>query len=210
VRILIVDDHQLVRAGLAKLLQASADIEVVAEAGNADQALAMAQAHRPDVVLMDLSLPDRSGLEAMSEILQALPATRVVVMSMYDDTVHVRESLDRGAAGFLVKDAAPEELELALRAAGSGQVFLSPQISARILAPVLGRERLTGVASLPPRQRQILRMLGRGLSTKEIAAELGISGKTVETHRARMMETLGCRRANQLLLLAARHRDELL
>ncbi|WP_066097337.1 response regulator [Xanthomonas massiliensis] len=209
-RILIVDDHQLVRAGLAKLLQASADIEVVAEAGNADQALAMAQAHRPDVVLMDLSLPDRSGLEAMSEILQALPATRVVVMSMYDDTVHVRESLDRGAAGFLVKDAAPEELELALRAAGSGQVFLSPQISARILAPVLGRERLTGVASLPPRQRQILRMLGRGLSTKEIAAELGISGKTVETHRARMMETLGCRRANQLLLLAARHRDELL
>lgn len=209
-RILIVDDHQLVRAGLAKLLQASADIEVVAEAGNADQALAMAQAHRPDVVLMDLSLPDRSGLEAMSEILQALPATRVVVMSMYDDTMHVRESLDRGAAGFLVKDAAPEELELALRAAGSGQVFLSPQISARILAPVLGRERLTGVASLPPRQRQILRMLGRGLSTKEIAAELGISGKTVETHRARMMETLGCRRANQLLLLAARHRDELL
>jgi DNA-binding CsgD family transcriptional regulator len=116
---------------------------------------------------------------------------------------------DRGAVGFVVKDAAPQELELALRAAHAGQVFLSPQISAKMLAPMLGREKPTGIAALSPRQREILRRIGKGESNKEIAADLGISVKTVETHRARMMESLGCRRANDLLLLAARHQHEL-
>ncbi|WCE03738.1 response regulator transcription factor [Pseudoxanthomonas sp. JBR18] len=208
-RILIVDDHTLVRAGLSRLLQGFADIDVVAEASTAQLALDMTLLHRPDVVLMDLSLPGRSGLDALSDILRAMPRTRVVMMSMYDDPVHVREALDRGAAGFIVKDAAPLELELALRAAFAGQLFLSPQISSSMLAPMLGREKLQGVAALPPRQRQILREIGRGQSTKEIAADLGISIKTVETHRARMMESLGCRRANDLLLLAAKHLAEL-
>lgn len=208
-RILIVDDHTLVRAGLSRLLQGFADIDVVAEASTAQLALDMTLVHRPDVVLMDLSLPGRSGLDALSDILRAMPRTRVVMMSMYDDPVHVREALDRGAAGFIVKDAAPLELELALRAAFAGQLFLSPQISSSMLAPMLGREKLQGVAALPPRQRQILREIGRGQSTKEIAADLGISIKTVETHRARMMESLGCRRANDLLLLAAKHLAEL-
>jgi len=209
VRILIVDDHTLVRAGLSRLLQGFADIDVVAEASTAQLALDMTLVHRPDVVLMDLSLPGRSGLDALSDILRAMPRTRVVMMSMYDDPVHVREALDRGAAGFIVKDAAPLELELALRAAFAGQLFLSPQISSSMLAPMLGREKPQGVAALPPRQRQILREIGRGQSTKEIAADLGISIKTVETHRARMMESLGCRRANDLLLLAAKHLAEL-
>ncbi len=208
-RILIVDDHTLVRAGLSRLLQGFADIDVVAEASTAQLALDMTLVHRPDVVLMDLSLPGRSGLDALSDILRAMPRTRVVMMSMYDDPVHVREALDRGAAGFIVKDAAPLELELALRAAFAGQLFLSPQISSSMLAPMLGREKPQGVAALPPRQRQILREIGRGQSTKEIAADLGISIKTVETHRARMMESLGCRRANDLLLLAAKHLAEL-
>lgn len=208
-RILIVDDHTLVRAGLSRLLQGFADIDVVAEASTAQLALDMTLLHRPDVVLMDLSLPGRSGLDALSDILRAMPRTRVVMMSMYDDPVHVREALDRGAAGFIVKDAAPLELELALRAAFAGQLFLSPQISSSMLAPMLGREKPQGVAALPPRQRQILREIGRGQSTKEIAADLGISIKTVETHRARMMESLGCRRANDLLLLAAKHLAEL-
>lgn len=207
--VLIVDDHTLVRAGLSRLLQTFAGMQVVAEASNAEQALQLAMQHRPDVVLMDLSLPGRSGLEALSDIRARLPQARVVVMSMHDDSAHVRDALDRGAAGFVVKDAAPQELELALRAAHAGQVFLSPQISARMLAPMLGRERPSGIAGLSPRQRQILRQLGKGQSTKEIAADLGISAKTVETHRARMMEALGCRRANELLLLAARHQNEL-
>ncbi|MGB3393057.1 MAG: response regulator transcription factor [Stenotrophomonas sp.] len=209
-RVLIVDDHTLVRAGLSRLLQGFADMQVVAEASNAEQALELALQHRPDVVLLDLSLPGRSGLEALSDIRRQLPSTRVVIMSMHDDTQHVRNALDRGASGFIVKDAAPQELELALHAACAGQVFLSPQISARMLAPLQGRERPTGVAALSPRQRQILRQLGNGQSTKEIAVDLGISAKTVETHRARMMEALGCRRASDLLLLAARHQHELI
>jgi len=210
VRVLIVDDHTLVRAGLCRLLQGFAGVEVAAEASNAEQALELALQHHPDVVLLDLSLPGRSGLEALSDIRTRLPRARVVMMSMHDDTQHVRDALDRGAAGFVVKDAAPQELELALHAACSGQVFLSPQVSARMLAPAQGRERPTGIAALSPRQRQILRRLGNGQSTKEIAADLGISAKTVETHRARMMEALGCRRANDLLLLAARHQHELM
>ena len=207
--VLIVDDHTLVRAGLCRLLQGFADVQVIAEASNAEQALELAQQHHPDVVLLDLSLPGRSGLEALSDIRKHVPQARVVMMSMHDDTAHVRDALDRGAVGFVVKDAAPQELEVALRAAHSGQVFLSPQISTRMLAPMLGRERPTGIAALSPRQRQILRQLGNGRTTKEIAAELGISVKTVETHRARMMEALGCRRANDLLLLAVRHQQEL-
>lgn len=203
-RVLIVDDHTLVRAGLTRLLQGFAGIEVVAEASTADEAIAQFQQHRPDLVLMDLSLPGRSGLDALHS-LNALPQPpRVVMMSMHDDTGHVRDALERGAAGFVVKDAAPQELELALRAAHGGQVFLSPQISARLIAPMIGRERPTGVDALPPRQRQILRLLGQGMSNKEIAAQLEISIKTVETHRARMMEALGCRRASELLVLAVR------
>ena len=209
VHVLIVDDHTLVRAGLCRLLQTFGGVLVVGEASNADQALELAVLHRPEVVLMDLSLPGRSGLEALSDIRRRVPQARVVMMSMHDDTAHVRDALDRGAVGFVVKDAAPQELEVALRAAHSGQVFLSPQISTRMLAPMLGRERPTGIAALSPRQRQILRQLGNGRTTKEIAAELGISVKTVETHRARMMEALGCRRANDLLLLAVRHQQEL-
>lgn len=208
-RVIIVDDHTLVRAGVSRLLQTFADIDVVAEASNAQQAVDAAILHRPDVVLMDLSLPGRSGLDAMSDVLRAIPRIRVVMMSMHDDPLHVRDALDRGATGFIVKDAAPQELELALRAAVAGQVFLSPQISSRMIAPMLGREKPIGIAALPPRQREILREIGRGQNNKEIAADLGISVKTVETHRARMMETLGCRRANDLVLLAAKHHNEL-
>jgi len=204
VRVLIVDDHTLVRAGLARLLQGFGGVDVCAEASRADEALDLALIHRPDVVLMDLSLPGRSGIEAMGAILAELPTTRVLIMSMHDDAQHVRSALERGAAGFLVKDAALLELELALRTAMAGEVFLSPRLSSRMMAPLLGRPKAAGVDALSNRQRQILDMIGNGLSSKEIAVELGISVKTVETHRARMMEVLGCRRSNELVLLAAR------
>lgn len=201
-RVLIVDDHTLVRAGIRRLLEALPDVEVVAEASDADQALANAGQLLPDLVLLDLSLPGRSGFEVISELRRGFPKMMVVIMSMHDDTSHVREALDRGAIGFLVKEAAPVELELAMRAAASGQVFLSPKVSARLLAPALRNERAPGLDALTPRQRQILRALGRGKSSKEIAADLDISVKTIETHRARMMETLGCRRASELLRIA--------
>lgn len=209
VRVLIVDDHTLVRAGITRLLQALPDVDVVAEASDAQQALDLAIIHRPDIILLDLSLPDRSGLDVLQPLKEAVPGVKVVIMSMHNDPGQVRSALDRGCAGFVVKEAAPMELELAIRSAVAGQVFLSPQVSAKMLAPLLGNGKPTGVAALSPRQRQILRKLGGGMSSKEIAAHLGISVKTVETHRARMMESLGCRRANDLLLLAARHQSEL-
>ena len=146
-RVIIVDDHTLVRAGLSRLLQTFSGIDVVGEASNAQQALDMTSLHRPDLVLMDLSLPGRSGLDAMTDVLRAAPRTHVVMMSMHDDPVHVRDALDRGAVGFVVKDAAPLELELALRAAAAGQVFLSPQISSKMIAPMLGREKPVGIAA---------------------------------------------------------------
>lgn len=208
-RVLIVDDHTLVRAGITRLLQSLPDVDVVAEASTARQAMDMAAIHRPDVILLDLSLPDRSGLDLLQPLKESLPLTKVVMMSMHNDPTQVRTALDRGCAGFIVKEAAPMELELALRAAVAGQVFLSPQVSSKMLGPMLGNGRPTGIHALPPRQRQILRELGGGMSSKEIAASLGISVKTVETHRARMMESLGCRRSNDLLLLAARYQNEL-
>lgn len=208
-RVLIVDDHTLVRAGITRLLQALPDVDVVAEASDAQQALDLAIIHRPDIILLDLSLPDRSGLDVLQPLKEAVPGVKVVIMSMHNDPGQVRSALDRGCAGFVVKEAAPMELELAIRSAVAGQVFLSPQVSAKMLAPLLGNGKPTGIAALSPRQRQILRKLGGGMSSKEIAAHLGISVKTVETHRARMMESLGCRRANDLLLLAARHQSDL-
>jgi len=208
-RVLIVDDHTLVRAGLVRLVQGFSGCEVIAEAGNCAQAVAASREHQPDLVLLDLSLPDHSGLDALHMIGEHSPHARVLMMSMHDDVQHVREALDRGAAGFVVKDAAPMELELALRTAASGEVFLSPRLSSKMMAPLLGNERPDGIAALPPRQRQIFDGIGQGLSSKEIAAKLNISVKTVNTHRARMMETLGCHRSNQLVLLAIQHRSPL-
>jgi DNA-binding NarL/FixJ family response regulator len=208
-RVLIVDDHALVRAGIVRLLQGQAGIDAVAEAQDARQALEQAVTFRPDIVLLDLSLAGQSGLDAIAPLRKLLPQVRIVIMSMHDDQAHVRDAMERGCSGFIVKDAAPVELELALRAAAAGQVFLSPQVSAKMLARLAqtpAHHRHCRTAAAPARDPA---RLGRGLSSKEIAAALGISVKTVETHRARMMETLGCRRANELLLLAARHLAEL-
>ncbi|MGY0633005.1 response regulator [Luteimonas sp. A478] len=208
-RVLIVDDHTFVRAGLVRLLQGFDNVDVCGDASRAEEALDLSLIHRPDVVLMDLSLPGRNGLEAMADILAELPDIRVLIMSMHDDPLHVQAALEQGSAGFIVKDAAPLELELALRTAHAGEVFISPRLSSRMMAPLFARGKAEGVDALSPRQRQILGMIGNGLGNKEIGAQLGISVKTVETHRARMMEALGCRRATELVLLAARHQQRL-
>lgn len=200
VRVLICDDHTLVRAGLRRLLESFDSVEVVAEASSADEAVTKARQTLPDAVLLDLSMPGRSGFDALDELRRACPATAVVIMSMHDDPTHVRAALSRGASGFVVKEAAPAELEIALRAAVSGRTFLSPQVSAPQLQG--HKPAQDGIDRLPPRQREILQALGAGRTTKQIAADLGISVKTVETHRARIMETLGCRNAVELLRTA--------
>ena len=213
-RVLLCDDHTLVRAGLKRLLEGFDQVEVVAEAANADEAVIRSLQHQPHVVMLDLAMPGRSGFEALDELRRVCPDTAVVIMSMHDDAPQVREALARGASGFVVKEAAPAELEIALRAAAAGRTYLSPQVSGPQLAATHPRNgngppapAQDPVAGLPPRQREILTALGLGRTSKQIASDLGISLKTVETHRARMMATLGCRNAVELLRLAVRAYD---
>lgn len=207
IRVLICDDHALVRAGVRRLLEAMDGVEVVGESGNADDVVMRARQVLPDIVVLDLSLRGRSGFDALTELRQAVPESAVVILSMHEDVLHVREALSRGALCYVVKDAPPAELEIALRAASSGRTFLSPQVSAPQLRSYRAERAPGDVESLPRRQREILSALGAGRSTKQIAADLAISVKTVETHRSRMMEALGCRNAGELLRIAMRHHD---
>ncbi len=201
-RVLLADDHTLVRAGIRRLIESHADIEVVGEARNGEEAIDLAALKRPDVALIDLEMPGKNGLDVALELRDRYPEIAVVIMSMHDDPVHVRAALDRGVRGFIVKEAAPAELEIALRAAFDGQTFLSPKVSGRMVHPTAVSKSGSGLGALSPRQREILTLLGQGKATKEIAAQLDISVKTVETHRARMMEVLGVRRSGELVRLA--------
>jgi len=201
-RVLLADDHTLVRAGIRRLLEGLTDVEAVEEAQDASQALQIAQRWQPDVAFLDIAMPGRSGLDVLPEFRQLAPATAVVMMSMHADLAYVRSALERGARGFVVKDSAPAELELALRAAMAGETFLSPRLSSRMMGLNGAGSARNDLDALSPRQSEILRLMAKGRGTKEIAADLGISVKTVETHRARMMEALGIRRANDLLRFA--------
>ena len=207
IRVLICDDHTLVRAGLRRLVDSFDGIEVIGEASTADEAVQRAKQMLPDVVLLDVSMPGRSGFDALAELRQNQPDTAVVIMSMHDDSLHVREAMQRGASGFVVKEAAPAELEVAIRAAAAGRTFLSPQVFASQLQQPGMRRSLGDIDRLSRRQREILDALGAGRTTKQIAADLGLSVKTVETHRSRMMETLGCRNSVELLRMAMRLHD---
>lgn len=208
VRVLICDDHTLVRAGLRRLVNAFEGVEVIGEASTADEAVMRARETLPDVLLLDVSMPGRSGFEALAELRGSQPDIAVVIMSMHDDAMHVREALQRGASGFVVKEAAPAELEVAIRAAAEGRTFLSPQVfPSPFQPPGARRPDDNGIERLSPRQRQILDALGAGRTTKQIAADLGLSVKTVETHRSRLMETLGCRNSVELLRVAVRLYD---
>lgn len=207
VRVLICDDHTLVRAGLRRLVDSFDGVEVVGEASSADEAVQRAKQMLPDVVLLDVSMPGKSGFDALAELRESQPDTAVVIMSMHDDSLHVREAMQRGASGFVVKEAAPAELEVAIRAAAAGRTFLSPQVFASQLQQPGMRKSLGDIDRLSRRQREILDALGAGRTTKQIAADLGLSVKTVETHRSRMMETLGCRNSVELLRMAMRLHD---
>lgn len=207
VRVLICDDHTLVRAGLRRLVDSFDGIEVVGEASSADEVVQRAKQMLPDVVLLDVSMPGRSGFDALAELRQNQPDIAVVIMSMHDDSLHVREAMQRGASGFVVKEAAPAELEVAIRAAAAGRTFLSPQVFASQLQQPGMRKSMGDIDRLSRRQREILDALGAGRTTKQIAADLGLSVKTIETHRSRMMETLGCRNSVELLRMAMRLHD---
>lgn len=193
IRVMIVDDHVLVRAGLRALLRSAGDIEVVAEAGSGREAVGLAGKLRPDVVLMDISMPELNGLEATAQLLQASSGSRVVMLSMHSTEEHVLRALRAGACGYLLKNGTGEELELAVRAAARGESYMSPAVSRQVIDSYLTRTdgHESDYDRLTPRQREILQLLAEGRRTKEIAHDLQLSVKTVETHRAQLMERLG-------------------
>jgi two-component system nitrate/nitrite response regulator NarL len=193
IRLVVVDDHAIVRAGLRMVLEGSAEFLVVSEGGTAAAAVELAVAHQPDVLLLDINLPDSSGLAVIEQIRSLVPETRVLVLSVHDDREIVRESVRVGAHGFVRKDTTPAELREAIRALHRGDAFFSPPIARRlteVLRQELPREQGSVLNTLTPRERDVLVRIARGLLNKEIAAELGISVRTVEAHRDSLMRKL--------------------
>jgi DNA-binding NarL/FixJ family response regulator len=197
IRVLVADDHTVVREGIRHVLEREPGFHVVAEAANGTDALALAEQHRPDVAVLDISMPGESGLLVAARIRQALPETRVLILSMYDNTEYVLEAVRAGAHGYLLKDSAAAELQRAVRAVQGGEAFFSPPIARRLSDAVRGeldRERRAGdLGSLTAREREVLQGIARGGTNKEIAAGLGISHRTVETHRESLMRKLRIR-----------------
>jgi len=207
VRVLLADDHALVRAGIRALLQGLEGVTVVAETGNGAEVLELARMHRPDVVLLDISMPGLSGLDVSAQLEQELPEVRVVLLSMHANEEYVLQALRAGAVGYMLKDSATAELELALKAVMQGETYLSPRISKQVVEGYVQRVGADQPASekLTPRQREVLRLIAEGHSTKGIAHHLELSVKTVETHRAQLMERLQIRDIAGLVKYAIRN-----
>ena len=192
-RVLLADDHAILRAGLRALLKDMAGVEVVGEAEDGAQALRLMRELRPDVALLDISMPRMNGLEVVARATAELPRTRIVILSMHAYEEYVQRALLAGAAGYLLKNTDPGELEQALRAVARGQTWLSPAIS-RTVGEVMARGQKPPAGPfevLSPRQREILQLIAEGRSSKEIAQQLELSVKTVESHRNELMERLG-------------------
>ena len=204
IRVLLADDHNLVRAGIRTLLERLPGIQVVAEASDGREALRLIEERTPRVVLMDITMPELNGLEVTRRLAKSFPNVRVVILSMHSDEEHVYQALRAGATGYLLKGAAIEELELAIRAAARGETYLSPPISRPVIMEYLGRTHpgLKSLKRLSPRQTEILQSVAEGKTTKQIALELNISVKTVETHRAALMTRIGVHEVAGLVLYA--------
>lgn len=191
IRIVLADDHNLMRSGLKSLLMGMQGVEVVAEARNGREAVELAGSANPDVVLMDIGMKELSGIEAAAIIARDYPSVRVIILSMHDTQDFVSQALKAGAAGYVLKDAAPLELEFALQAVISGETYLSPKVSRQVVQSfVRPPDAETGLEALSPRQREILKAIAIGRTTKQIAYDLALSIKTIETHRAQIMERL--------------------
>lgn len=192
IRLLIADDHTLVRAGIRALLETIPGVEVVAECGDGREALELIERHRPDVAILDIGMPSLNGLEVTRRTVSQWPATKVLILSMHADSGFVRQALEAGAAGYMVKGASVAELPLALQALMRGDTYLTPRISRAVVDGALHGEpgAADPLRGLTGRQREILQLVAEGHSTKEIAHRLSIGIKTVETHRQRLMERL--------------------
>jgi DNA-binding NarL/FixJ family response regulator len=199
IRILLADDHTLVRAGIRSLLQNIGEVEVVAEADDGREALKLIASLQPDIVLMDIAMPNLNGLEAAARVTKEFPNVRVIILSMYANEEYVLQALRAGAAGYLLTGARAAELELAVASVARGETYLSPAASKHLIVDYVQRAAGDAVPNhdernpaerLTPRQREILQLIAEGHSTKEIAQALNISVKTAETHRTQIMERL--------------------
>jgi two-component system response regulator NreC len=207
IKILLADDHQLVRQGLRSLIEKDCGMDVVAEAENGREAVRLAREEEPDVIIMDIDMPDLNGMEATRQVVAALSGVRVIALSMHSDKRFVRGMLEAGAAGFLLKDCAFEELYTAIRTVAANKPYLSPGISGVVMQDYLGRaapDELSAPTLLTPREREVLQLYAEGGTTREIADRLCVSIKTVETHRQRIMEKLEIRSIAELTKYAIR------
>lgn len=194
-RILLADDHALVRAGIRSLIEDMPGIEVVAEAGDGIEAVNLTGKLQPDLVLMDVAMRNVNGLEATTQIRKQFSTVKVLILSMYTNEDYVVQALRAGASGYLVKDSAPMELEIAINAVKAGDTYLSPPVSRQVVESYMLRvgADASPLDALTPRQREILQLIAEGKSTKEMAYMLKVSIKTIETHRAQIMQRLNVR-----------------
>jgi two-component system response regulator NreC len=191
IRVLVVDDHAIVRTGLRRVLDAEKDIETVGEAPNAERAVFEALEAKPDVVLLDVVMPGKSGIEGMPALLQAVPEAKVLVLSMQDDPHYVREAFEAGASGYVLKEAADTEVVDAVRAVANGERYLHPALGAQLVAAAAEERKRAESDPLSDREREVLKLLALGHTNQEIASLLFISVRTAETHRAHIMQKLG-------------------
>ncbi|HET7145943.1 MAG TPA: response regulator transcription factor [Gaiellaceae bacterium] len=205
IRVVIVDDHALVRSGLRLMLDAEEDITVEDEGGTADEAVRLARLHKPDVVLLDVVMPGRSGLDAAAEVLEAAPDAKVLVLSMQDDPSYVREAFGAGASGYLLKEAADAELVAAIREVAAGRRYVHPTLGARLAAAEAEAQSRAAADPLSDREREVLRLLALGHTNQEIAKMLFISVRTAETHRAHIMQKLRLATRAELVRYALEH-----
>ncbi len=208
--VLIVDDHPLFREGLKSIIARSSRFEVVGEAGSGSEALRLAKRLKPALVVMDISLPDRSGIDVTRDIRNLLPETRIVIVSMHSKIDHITEAFQAGATGYVVKESAADRLAQGLETVSRGEYFLDTSLSHKVVEKLIEfpdkEAKITDARyeSLTPREQQVMRVLAEGLSTKEIAEKLFISPKTVENHRANIMGKLDLHSTMELIRYAAR------
>jgi two-component system response regulator NreC len=208
-RLLLADDHAVLRAGLRLLLDAQPDLQVVGEAGDGGEALALAESLQPDLILLDLTMPGLGGMESLIPLRKAAPAARVLILTMHDDQGYLRQALQRGAAGYVLKKAADIELLSAVRAVLRGEVYVHPSLTKSLLEGLLPPSPeivpSTPWETLSEREREVLNLVARGHTSADIGERLSLSAKTVETYRARGMEKLGLRSRAALVQFALAH-----
>ncbi|AFL89295.1 response regulator containing a CheY-like receiver domain and an HTH DNA-binding domain [Terriglobus roseus DSM 18391] len=208
VRIVLADDHTVLRAGLKSLLERQRDFEVVGEAGDGRELLRVVDEQRPDVVISDISMPKLNGVEATSQIVAKHPKTHVIVLSMHTDEAYVLRALKAGARGYLVKESAEADLMMAIRTVHAGKAFFSPSVSALLVEDYVRQMRDRGVEDsyelLSSREREVLQLVAEGQSNKDIAQQLGLSVYTIETHRGNLLQKLNLHSVPELILYAVR------